>query len=87
MESASSGLRVGSGSVMTTDPHKPTVAGRLLELRSLIQTARWTMLDAVVMLNEIYEQAVAVEQAHTAALGSEEPEPNHEDYTPEGDAS
>jgi len=37
------------------------------------------------MLNEIYEQAVAVEQAHIPTLGVEESEPNHEDYTPGGD--
>jgi hypothetical protein len=45
------------------------------------------MLDAVVMLNEIYEQAVAVEQTHMPALGPEDPEPNHEDYIPGGDES
>ena len=70
---------------MTTDPRTPTLAGRLLELRVLIQNARWTMLDAVVLVNELYDEAVRIEQAHIPNLGPEDPEPNHEDYQPGGD--
>lgn len=70
------------------DPRTPTLAGRLLELRALIQNARWTMLDAVVLVNELYGQAVAIEQAHIPSLGLEDPEPDHEDYQPgDGDES
>lgn len=71
---------------MATDPRRPTMAGRLLELRALIQNARWTMLDAVVLVNELYDQAVRLEQAHFPNLGPEDLEPNHEDYTPGGEA-
>ena len=67
---------------MTLAPRTPTLAGRLLELRSLIQSARWSLLDAIVLINELYEQAVAIEQAHTPTLGPEDPEPDHEDYVP-----
>jgi len=70
---------------MATDPRTPTISGRILELRARIQNARWTMLDAVVMVNELYNQAVAVEQAHIPTLGPEDPEPNHEDYQPGSD--
>jgi hypothetical protein len=70
------------------DPRTPTLAGRLLELRALIQNARWTMLDAVVMVNDLYDEAVRIEQAHIPTLGPEDPEPNHEDYQPgDGDES
>ena len=70
---------------MTTDPRTPTLASRLLELQALLKTARWTLLDAQVMVNEIYDEAVRIEQAHIPTLGPEDPEPNHEDYTPGGD--
>lgn len=69
---------------VSNDPRKPSLAGRLLELRTLLKTARWTLLDAQVMVNEIYDETVAVEQAHMPALGPEDPEPNHEDYQPGG---
>lgn len=72
---------------MATDPRTPTLAGRLLELRALIQNARWTMLDAVVLVNELYGQAVRIEQAHVPTLGPEDSEPNHEDYEPGSDES
>lgn len=68
---------------MTTDPRTPTLAGRLLELRALLKSARWTLLDAVVLINGLYDEAVRIEQAHMPALGPEDPEPNHEDYQPD----
>lgn len=70
---------------MATDPRTLTLAGRLLELRALIQNARWTMLDAMVLINDLYDEVVRIEQAHTPTLGPEDPEPNHEDYRPGGD--
>lgn len=67
---------------MATDPRTPTVAGRVLELRALLMNARWSLLDAVVLVNKLYDQAVAIEQARMPTLGPEDPEPNHEDYQP-----
>ena len=70
---------------LSNDPRKPSLAGRLLELRTLLKTTRWTLLDAVVMVNELYDEAVRIEQAHIPTLGPEDPEPNHEDYQPGSD--
>lgn len=67
---------------MSSDPRTPTIAGQLLELRALLKNARWSLLDAVVMVDGLYDQAVAIEQAHIPTLGPEDPEPNHEDYQP-----
>ena len=66
---------------MTTDPRRPTIAGRLLELRSLIQTARWSLLDVVIMIDELYEQAVAIEQVRLPTSDPEASERDHEDDT------
>lgn len=68
---------------MALGPRTPTLAGRLLELRALLKSARWTLLDAVVLINGLYDEAVRIEQAHMPALGPEDPEPNHEDYQPD----
>jgi UDP-N-acetylmuramyl tripeptide synthase len=70
--------------VVVTDPRTPTPAGRLLELLSIIQTARWTLLDAVVTINQLYDELVKAEEAAQRERGVFEPEPSHEDYTPGG---
>ena len=72
---------------MATDPRTSTMAGRLLELRALLKNARWSLLDAVVLVNELYDEAVRIEQAHIPNLGPEDPAPNHEDYMPGSEES
>ncbi|HEV2638166.1 MAG TPA: hypothetical protein VGX23_23660 [Actinocrinis sp.] len=72
---------------VSSRPQQPTIAGKLLELKVLLNATRWELLDAVVLVSELYDQAVTLEQTTTAtAHGVLDPEPNREDYTP-GDAT
>jgi hypothetical protein len=70
---------------MTATPKRRPPAAKALEIKSMVEMSRWALLDAVVMLHELYE-ALAVDEGSTAdSRGVFDPEPNHEDYIPEGD--
>jgi len=63
-------------------PH-PDLSRRVLEVKALVETARWSLLDAVVMLNDLYAETITVPAEDERPLLA--PEANHEDYAPEGD--
>lgn len=64
-------------------PHASRSASiKLLELNSLIETARSSLLDAVVMANELYEVLVASEAGVTDSPSVLNAEQNHEDNQP-----
>ena len=73
---------------MTVSDHTPprrSIAAKVLELKSLVEVSRWALLDVVVMLGDLYDQVVLAEQRATPSSRSDlDPEPNHEDYIPEG---
>lgn len=67
---------------MTTSPKRPPRAAKALEIKALVEVARWSLLDAVVMLNDLYEALAANEASAVDSRGVLDTEPNHEDYVP-----
>lgn len=70
---------------MTNTPNNSGagLSQKVLEIKALVETARWSLLDAVVMLNDLYADVIAVPVEDERPVLA--PDENHEDYTPSGD--